>query len=315
MQCNLLWSKFLLMNKRRGIILAITGASFWGTSGVAVQYLYQHTQINSIWLVSLRLLCAGFLLALWSHFKFKGEMKSLLQNKKTWPELLPFSIIGVGGSQFTYFMAVQYSNASTATVIQFLSPLFIIGFMLLVKHVLPKRIEVVSVLVAIFGTIILVTNGHIDHLSLSANAIVWGLAAAFCTAMEVVIPVKLMKQYQTLPITGVSMLFCGLFLAPVFFVIPWPQLTIFEWSLIAYIIIGGTLFAYLFFLASIRYIPSSTTGMLGAFEPLVATALTVVLLGTHLSIFALLGGALIIIATLIQSFPLGKIIKILKKAS
>ncbi|EJF00532.1 DMT family transporter [Liquorilactobacillus mali] len=302
------------MDRRYGIILAISGASFWGTSGVAVQYLYQHTAITSTWLVAMRLIGAGLLLATWAHHLHCGEIKTLLLEKSAWSELLPFSIIGVGGSQFTYFMAVQYSNASTATVIQFLSPLFIILYTLLVKRILPKRIEIISVFVAIIGTIILVTGGHLEHLSLSTQALIWGLLAAFCTAMEVVLPNQLMQRYQTIPLTGVSMLLCGLCLLPVFVLVPWPHLTIFEWGLIVYIIIVGTLFAYLFFLASIRYIPASTTGMLGAFEPLVATILTIALLGTHLSTFSVIGGTLIILATIIQSLPLEKIIKAHKKA-
>lgn len=303
------------MNKRRGIILAISGASFWGTSGVAVQYLYQHTSITPAWLVAMRLIGAGLLLVAWAHNKYHGEITTLLHDKRSWPELLPFSIIGVGGSQFTYFTAVQYSNASTATVIQFLSPLFIIAYMLLIKRIFPKRIELISVFVAIIGTVILVTDGHLDHLSLSPQALIWGLLAAFCTAMEVVIPSKLMKHYRTIPLTGVSMLFCGICLSPVFMLTSWHTLTLFEWCLIGYIIIGGTLCAYLLFLASIRYIPVSTTGMLGAFEPLVATILTVVLLGTPMSIFSLIGGSLIIIATIIQSLPIEKIIKAHKKTS
>ncbi|MFT9097415.1 DMT family transporter [Liquorilactobacillus sp.] len=304
------------MNVRyRGFVLAISGASFWGTSGVAVQYLYLHTTITSAWLVDLRLIGTGLLLTIWAHYLYYGEIKALLSDKHTWPSLLPFSIIGVGGSQFTYFMAVQYSNASTATVIQFLSPLFIIMYMLLIKHILPKRIEIISVFVAIIGTIFLVTNGHLDHLSLSMQTLVWGLLAAFCTAMEVVIPTQLMQRYQTIPIIGVSMSLCGVCLSPVLLFIPWPPLTLFDWGLIVYIIIGGTLFAYLFFLASIRYISASTTGMLGAFEPLVATILSVALLGTHLGIFALIGGTLIIVAAIIQSLPIEKIIKAHKKAS
>lgn len=55
--------------------------------------------------------------------------------------------------------------------------------------------------------------------------------------------------------------------------------------------------------------------MLGAFEPLVATILSVALLGTHLGIFALIGGTLIIVAAIIQSLPIEKIIKAHKKAS
>ncbi|MCP0885809.1 DMT family transporter [Ligilactobacillus sp. WILCCON 0076] len=291
-----------MSSKQKGIILAILGASLWGTSGVAVQYLYAHAQINTAWLVAQRLLGAGILLSIWSHYKYPGEISRIIKKRTNWIRLILFSLIGVGGSQFTYFVAVSLSNAPTATTIQFLSPIIIIAYTAIAKKALPRRIDVFSVVIAIMGTFMLITGGHLDRLSLSVEACIWGLLAAFCTAMEVVIPEGLMQRYQTVSLIGTAMIISEFAFLPNLVLKPWPQLTFFDWGLVVYIVIAGTLFAYLFFLASTRYISTSLTGMLGAFEPLVATVLAVALLGTSLSVDELIGGGCIIAVTILQAW-------------
>lgn len=52
-------------------------------------------------------------------------------------------------SQLTYFLAVSYGNAATATVLQFLGPLFIIIYLALASRQWPRRVDVVSIVVAL----------------------------------------------------------------------------------------------------------------------------------------------------------------------
>lgn len=45
-----------------GIVLALTGASFWGIGGTAADYLFSAENINMDWFVTARLLLSGVLL-------------------------------------------------------------------------------------------------------------------------------------------------------------------------------------------------------------------------------------------------------------
>ena len=80
-------------------------------------------------------------------------------------------------------------------------------------------------------------------------------------------------------------------------------LSLFNIVLVIYIVVFGTMFAYTLFLQSIRYIAPSVTGILSAFEPLIATILAVTLLGTKLSTAAIIGSLLIVLTTVIQAVP------------
>nr|WP_252904420.1 EamA family transporter [Secundilactobacillus silagei] len=68
-------------------------------------------------------------------------------------------------SQFSYFMAIKHGNAPTATILQFLGPIFIIIYVAIRHWRMPRRIDVISMLIALLGTYLLVTKGSFDSFS------------------------------------------------------------------------------------------------------------------------------------------------------
>lgn len=148
------------------------------------------------------------------------------------------------------------------------------------------------------------TNGNLNHLALSPQACFWALLAALANAISTMAPGRLFARYGTLNVTAWSMLICGICFIPLYFIMPMPALRPLDVALIGWIIIGGTLLAYTLYLASVQYIDPSTTGMLGAFEPLVATILAVALLHTQFGPVNILASCLIVLATFLQMMPL-----------
>lgn len=211
-------------------------------------------------------------------------------------------------SQLTYFLAVKFSNAPTATVIQYLQPVIIIIWLAIAQRQWPRRIDCVSIIIALIGTFYLVTGGHLNTLTLTPVALFWGLWCAGAAALYTLLPRPLLEHYDSLAVCGLAMLVSGIILVPSLFTIPWPHLASGDWWLICYIVTGGTMFSYTMFLQSIRYISPSVTGILSAFEPLVATLLAVTLLGTRMTLAAVSGSLLILLTTFLQAVPLQKII-------
>ena len=62
----------------KGILLAACGASFWGGSGAAAQYLFTNTSITTAWLVAIRLLIAGLLMTEISWMRSPQQVKGIL---------------------------------------------------------------------------------------------------------------------------------------------------------------------------------------------------------------------------------------------
>lgn len=295
-----------MSKQSKGVLLAAGGASLWGISGAGAQYLFSGTDISNTWLVTVRLLFAGILLTLWSVFKAPQQVKAVVTSKLNLKVLVLFAIFGMANSQLSYFLAIKYSNAPTATVIQYLQPVFIILWLAISTHRWPRRIDCISILIALVGTFFLATGGHLNKLTLTPLALFWGVWCAAAAALYTLLPRPLLVKFDALVVCGLAMLISGVLLSPSLFIIPIPHLSVLAWCLVVYIVIGGTMFSYTLFLQSIRYISPATTGILSAFEPLVATFLAVTLLGTRLTWAAILGSLLILLTTVLQAVPFRK---------
>lgn len=67
-------------------------------------------------------------------------------------------------------------------------------------------------------------------------------------------------------------------------------------------VIFGTMFAYLFYLQSLRYIQPTTASVLGSFEPLSATMLSIIFLGVSFGVPETMGAVLILGTVAVQAW-------------
>lgn len=181
-----------------------------------------------------------------------------------------------------------------------------------IKHIalrqlkLPRRIDCISIIIAMIGTILLVTKGHLNTLSLAPMAVFWGLLAGLSQASYTLLPKKLLSDFSSLIVVGWAMLLGSIPFIPI---ISTRQLSIINWKIavsLVFIIIFGTILAYLFYILSLKYIEPAITVVLSAFEPLTATVLSVTLLHLHLNFIEIIGAFLIILTAFLQILPAKK---------
>jgi drug/metabolite transporter (DMT)-like permease len=294
----------------KGIALALTGASLWGFSGNAAEWIFAHSAIEATWLVSVRMVMAGALLLL--LLSLKTGIMPVWRNKKDRIHLILFSVTGMLGAQLTFFLSIEAGNAPTATLLQFLGPVFITIYLALKFLKWPKKKEWIAVLMALGGTFLLLTNGKLDYITVTKEAIFWGVLSGVSVAVYTVYPVRLLKKYPSAAIVGWAMLVGGL--AVSMWTHPWKVEGI-SWTpsllgMLAFVVIFGTLLPFYLYLDSLTYITSTETSLLGSAEPLVATIVSVVWFGTSFGSLQSVGGMLIILTVFFLSMPEKGIIKI-----
>jgi drug/metabolite transporter (DMT)-like permease len=294
----------------KGILLALVGASLWGFSGNAAEWIFAHSTVTATWLVSVRMVMAGVLLLM--LVSFHHNIFEVWKNKKDRFDLFVFSLTGMVGAQLTFFLSIEAGNAPTATLLQFLGPVFITIYFALKFLKWPKRKEWIAVLMALLGTFLLLTNGKLDYITVSKAAIFWGVLSGVSVAVYTVYPVRLLKQYASATIVGWAMLIGGLSVSV--WAQPW-QASFIDWSqtlfwMLAFVVVFGTLLPFYLYLDSLKYITSTETSLLGSAEPLVATIVSVVWLGTSFGSFQSVGGMLIILTVFLLSMPEKGVIKI-----
>lgn len=289
-------------NKVKGIILAISGAIFWGGSGVAAEYIMQNKDISTSWLVSVRMLFAGLIILSVLALKDKTKVVGLLKQRKNRLSVLIFSVFGVIFLQFSFFNAIQFSNAATATILQYLSPIFIVIFFIFESKKLPGKMSVFSIVLSLIGTALLVTKGDLSSLSISPKGLFWGLMAGILGAVYIIQPRKIMAEFGTMAVTGWGMFLGGLlfqFYHPIWKDIP--DIDGLTFWLIAYIVVFGTVCSYLCLLHSTKFIPAQFSSLLTSFEPLSSALFSSVFLGSVILPIEIASMLLIIFAVFLLS--------------
>ena len=283
-------------DRKKGILSASAGSVFWGSSGIAGQFLLINENIAPEWLTFFRLFCAGFLLLLLAHF-LKGHIFSIWQDRKDRTTLLIFSIFGMLGTQYGYFASIRYSNAPTATILEYLMPILIIFWCCLTEKRWPRTVEIFCTIFAVAGTALIATGGDFRSLAISEKALFWGLLSALACALYTVAPVKIIKKYGAPLVVG-----WGMFLAS-FFMLPAALLTPFTGSIntpvllsFVYVVLFGTICSFVLYLGSVAYILPTEASIISAIEPLSSIIFSFLIFHLTFGFWELMGMALIILA-------------------
>ncbi|GAB6092023.1 DMT family transporter [Furfurilactobacillus curtus] len=285
-----------------GVILASTGALLWGVSGPISQFLFQHRQVSPEWLTGLKMLISGCLILLWVRRQQGRHVFDLWHHRRDAILMVIFSIVGMGAVQYIFFLTVRVASAPTATIMQTLGTVMIVLWGIFYHHDFPRPADVLAVSLALFGTWMLVTKGHLLHLAISPLALTFGLLLGLAGAVNTLLPASLLQRYDTLTVVGWSMLLGGLLFSVIHpFWVNVPQLSGLEWLGVGFIVIFGTGLAYMTFLGSLNFISPTAAGLLDAFEPLSATLLSVIFLKMSFNGAQIIGGALILSTVFILS--------------
>lgn len=284
-----------MTNRSKGLAMVCLGASLWGGSGVAGQFLLQDCGFSTAWLVVSRMLLAGVILLGLDKILYQESIFRIWQDRQDARDVVLFAILGMLAVQYTYFACIKEGTAAAATVLQYLMPVIIVGWNALSSRRLPQYMELICVAMAVGGTFLLVTHGDPEALAIPMAALLWGLASAVAAAFYTMQPKRLIRKWRATLVIGWGMLIGGLALMPL--CPPWQFTGDFYWLsglVYAYIIIFGTVTAFGCYLGSLKYIQPAEAGILGSLEPLSAIILSIIFLGASFGLMDMLGTGLIL---------------------
>ncbi|NKQ18655.1 DMT family transporter [Brevibacillus laterosporus] len=267
----------IVLSRKVGVALVLTGAVLWGISGTVAQYLFQQQGFSPEWLVVIRLLLSGIILLGIAYRKEKQNIWGIWKNNQERLNLILFGILGMLAVQYTYFAAIKHGNAATATILQYLAPVLITCYVAIRLKRFPTLKELLAVILALLGTFLLVTHGSIRSLSISGWALFWGIASAVALAFYTLHPHKLLAKWGAAIVVGWAMLIGGIGFSLVH--PPWRLEG--QWSIssslaVIFIVLFGTLIAFYCYLESLKYLSASETSLLACVEPVSAAVLSVI---------------------------------------
>lgn len=244
----------------------------------------------------------------------RPQLQAMLTDSDTRHRLVIFGVAGLFLNSVLYATTISYTNAGTATVLQSLNVPMVLALACLVERRLPRRLEVAALVCAALATFLIATGGDPSTLQLPLLGLIFGIATAAASVFYTTYPKPLFERWGSFATTGIGMAVAGMS----GFVFWWltrgvhtgfPQLGLDCWAVLGIAAFVGTFGAYGLFLHGVSIVGPIRGNMLGAAEPVSATVLTAVMLGTAFS-WADWAGLVLMVATIalvtLQSAEEGK---------
>ncbi|MDO5717624.1 MAG: EamA family transporter [Tissierellia bacterium] len=299
------------MNKAtKGLLLTGFAATIWGIAGTFAQYLFSNNLVDPLWITNIRMFFSGLILISYCSFKYGSKVKDILFDGYSAIKIALFGLIGLTSSQLTYYMAINYSNAGTATVLQYLGPTLIVFYVCVTQRRFPKYAELIAIALAVSGTFIVATRGNLNSLSISREALTWGLLSALAMMTYTVMPGKLIEKWGSAIVNAYAMLFAGTIL--LFIIRPWTYDIVFSFKTVFSIIVIvflGTAIGYTLYLQGVTDIGPVAASTIACIEPISATICSGLFLNTIFLPIDILGFSLIMISVIIVAISKSRMAK------
>ena len=271
-----------------GALFALFGGVLWGMSGCIGEFLFTRKAVSSLWLVPYRLLAAGIILLIYCTAKFgikyAARPFTIPLHRK---ELLVYGIFGITLSQLAYFMTIQLSTAGVATILQDLSPVFILICVCIAGKRYPSLSEISAIVLALFGVTLLVTHGSLEEFAVSPSALIMGIITAIGVVVYNLYPKNILKEYNVLLLQAWSFLIGGTILCLIFR--PWLRTpAVIDMQVIlgfVGVVILGNIMAFNIYMLGVRRIGAQKAVLYGFTEPVSAALISSLLLGADFTVW------------------------------
>ena len=285
------------MNRLKGILMIIIGSMFWGATGPMMEWLLSETGLSASFMLAVRLIIAGTLMLIFIHLT--GTNVFSIWKQALWRnQLLLFSVIGMLGVQMTFVKTIEESNAIVATLLQFLAPILIVIYVSVTAKKWPPKAQIIGIAGTLFGLFLLLTNGSFSSLMVNESALVWGIVLGFTYAFYTLYPARLMQEWGVLVVVAWGLFLSGIEIAvigQIWSSNDWVYLTepIVILMMAGLVILGSS--AFVLYLSSMKYITAVETSVLSSFEPLTATIISVIWLGSIMQLWQAVGMGLMLV--------------------
>ena len=287
-----------------GTILIIIAGCFWGSMGIFVRRLGIYG-FDSIQIVSIRVTLAAIIFALVLAIKDRKGFKI------SFKDIPLFLGLGFGSILFftiCYFAAITMMSLSTAAILLYTSPVWIMLMSVLVFHEKLNRKKLVALALAFAGCVLV---SGISGEGMTLTGLLVGLGSGIGYGLYSILGTIALRRYSSYTVTAYTFIFAAV--GSWFICRPadlFNKLSIAKDSgfLIAFCFLTALITAVIPFLAytlGLEHVEASKAGIIATIEPMVATLIGVLVFSEPLTIMSGTGILLILSAVVILNAPRG----------
>lgn len=284
--------------RARAGLLAVSGAGLlWGTTGVAVRVIQEHSTLSAVSIGCYRLAVSAVVLGVGLHAAVVRRIRAAWRTHRA---ALLISGAGLGGYQALYFVGVQDVGVSVSTLISLgLAPI-VLTIAGAVRERRPPEPAAVATVVCAVGGLALVTLSAGSDAHAAPHPVI-GILASVASgvgyAFVTVVNRALVADGEVLSLTAATSAIGAVVLLPIglAYGMAVPSSPVADGWLL-YIGIVPTVVAYWLFYSGLRSTPTEVAGVLTLLEPLTAAVLAAAFLDEQLSTAGWIGAGLLLAA-------------------
>ncbi len=263
---------------------------FWGTTWIASKEGVSH--MPALQMASIRQLIAGLLYV--SFFLYRGVP---LPKGREWIPVLILSFLNFVLSNGLSTWGVQYISAGLGAIMGATFPLWIVVIGLFVSAEKIPKLALAGLLFG-FGGVCVIFYEHLQDFLIPGFrfGILLSLIATWTWAFATIYTKKQAEHFNPYFSLGLQMLISGSFLfiftsatgesIPIS-AIPWKS-----WAAIAYLVIFGSLIAFIAYLYALQHLPTGQVSIYAYVNPMVAVLFGALLFNEKVTVFIAIGGAI-----------------------
>jgi drug/metabolite transporter (DMT)-like permease len=273
--------------------MVVTAAVCWGVMATVAKLLFRDRGVDPLILVVVRAYLATLTLLVVLAFLNPARLRIGARDFRA------AAIVGVGGlaiNNFFYFEALHLTSVATAILLQYMAPVLVALYTVLVQRQrLPRRIFLALAL-ALLGCVLVVRAYDFAVLRPNLLGVLAGLGTATAFAFYILASRAALKTLDAW--TLLTYAYFSAAMAWILVVPPWrlPALgfPLGIWGAFLAVATIGTVLPFGLFISGLKFLPPTQASIVSMLEPVIATGVAYFLLGETLIPLQILGGALVL---------------------
>ncbi len=235
----------------------------------------------------------------------RGGRQALLMERGDLLRCLVLGTLGIAGSNFFYYYAIEQTTVATAIILQYTAPVWVLLYLLARHQQRPSLTRVAGVVLAVLGCALAIDVFGEGRFQLHPLGVAAAFGAAFSFAFYNVFGHDLLQRQNrwkvvTYALLGASLLW--LVLNP-----PWKVLaanyTGDQWTFLAVFAATSMLIPFSLYFSGLQYLDATRAVVTSCLEPVFAILLSVLFVGEPLDAVQAVGVVAVLLATVLVQRP------------
>jgi drug/metabolite transporter (DMT)-like permease len=296
-------------HRLRGYFLIASAALCWGGAATFGKAVFNGTlfsgraAIDPVILAQTRTTFSLLVLAP-AMLMARGPQALRIGWRDFWLSLL-VGIVGIAGSNFFYYFAIQKSTVATAITVQYTAPIWVLLYLVARRQQRATLKRIIAVLMALLGSMLVVGVGSSAGLKLTSIGVLAALGAAFTYAFYNLGASGLVQRHPS----WLAMLY-ALLGSVLFWLIvnpPWrvwaQHYSAKQWGFLAAFAMISMLLPFNLYFAGLKYLDPTRAIVTSCLEPVFAIVLAAIFVAERIGALQVCGMALVLAATLLIQVP------------